>query len=32
MRQKVSVTTHLTSSLAKTKQALGIIMCRILFW
>ena len=32
MRQKVSVTTHLTFSLAKTKQALGIIMSRILFW
>ncbi len=32
MRQKVSVTTHLTCSLAKTKQALGIIMSRILFW
>jgi len=32
MRQKVSVSTYLTFSLAKTKQALGIIMSRILFW
>ncbi|AHC33018.1 hypothetical protein SAMN05444743_101175 [Pseudomonas sp. PDC86] len=32
MRQKVSVALYLTFSLAKTKQALGIIMSRILFW
>ncbi len=32
MRQKVSVTPHLTFSLAKTKQVVGIIMSRILFW
>ncbi len=32
MRQKTSVTVYLTFSLAKTKQALGIIMWRILFW
>ena len=32
MRQKVSVAIYLTFSLAKTKQALGIIMSRILFW
>ncbi|SEE55327.1 hypothetical protein SAMN04490198_1849 [Pseudomonas palleroniana] len=32
MRQKVSVTAYLTFSLAKTKQVMGIIMSRILFW
>ena len=32
MRQKVSMSVYLTCSLAKTKQALGIIMSRILFW
>jgi len=32
MRQKVSMNTYLTFSLAKTKQAVGIIMSRILFW
>ncbi|CRM34206.1 hypothetical protein SAMN04490208_2845 [Pseudomonas poae] len=32
MQQRVSISTYLTFSLAKTKQALGIIMCRILFW
>ncbi|SDL13851.1 hypothetical protein SAMN04490190_3549 [Pseudomonas libanensis] len=32
MRQKVSMSAYLTCSLAKTKQVLGIIMSRILFW
>ncbi|MGY4637627.1 hypothetical protein ACVWVP_001541 [Pseudomonas sp. TE24901] len=36
MRQKVSVAAYLTPmavvSLAKTKQVVGIIMSRILFW
>jgi hypothetical protein len=32
MRQMASVSIYLTCSLAKTKQALGIIMSRILFW
>ncbi len=32
MRQKVPVTAYLTFSLAKTKQAMGIIMSRILSW
>ncbi len=32
MRQKASVTTYLTVSLAKTKRVVGIIMSRILFW
>ncbi|AZE81808.1 hypothetical protein C4J95_0373 [Pseudomonas orientalis] len=32
MGRKVSISTYLTFSLAKTKQAPGIIMSRILFW